>query len=122
MSSIDAEIERSHFKTLTLAYMSFVRQNRGNGPKTIEEFEQYVGDNYDAYLKRNEISLSDLFISPRDGQPFVFVLKQKRGSETGEVVAYEQEGVGGRRLVGDRSGTVEELDEELFQRMLSGNL
>jgi len=62
-----------------------------------------------------------LFISPRDGKPYVVLYGRSKGPPGpggAPVVAYEQEGRGGRRFVASSMGAIEEVDDAAFRRMV----
>lgn len=102
------------------AYAAHVRSNRYQPPANEEEFKAALQKSGDGILKRAGVGTVDqLFISPRDSQPFVILYGKdaKRLLERG-VVAYERTGVSGRRLVGFDLGYVEDVDEQAFKRLL----
>ena len=118
----DAAIERSQFKTLTLAYLGFQSANKGKIPKSEEEFRQYIDRGIGDKLRSQSLTLDEIFISPRDGKPFVFVTRENITKANRRVIGYEQEGIDGRRYLSDRSGAVMDVSEDEFQRMTaSGN-
>ena len=59
-------------------------------------------------------SIDELFVSERDGQPFVIVY----GPSPHGVAAYEQTVVYGKRQVGFKLGNIEEVDEARFQELI----
>lgn len=59
-----------------------------------------------------------LFTSSRDGKPIVVVYAPRPAKMDPNVVAYEQDGVDGKRLVGFSLGTVEEVDEARFRELV----
>ncbi len=63
-------------------------------------------------------NVDQLFLSERDQQPYV-VLYGKRPANANDLVAYEQTGVGGKRLVGYSIGLIAEVDEAQFQELVS---
>jgi hypothetical protein len=62
-----------------------------------------------------------VFVSDRDQQPFVIVpgasIRGMTGTEA-PLVAYEQTGVGGRRLVAYANSKVEEVSDDRLQELL----
>ena len=63
-------------------------------------------------------NVETLFVSERDGQPFVLV-QLPRG--IGPVLAHEKVGAQGTRLVISSVGSVEEMDEARFQQAMETN-
>ena len=118
-TSEDAAIESSQFKTLSLGYLEFLSANQGQVPKTLEAFKEYIEDGIGDRLKQQNLTVEEIFVSPRDGKPFVFICQNNLTQQNRKIVGYEQEGVGGRRYVSDRSGAVMEMSEEEFQRLTS---
>lgn len=112
-----AQREASAFKTLTLAYMQFVRDHGGKLPKEQDEFKQYVGQSLATYLSNAGLSVDAAFQSPRDGQEYVFFSQQHPPPVNSEIVGYEQSGSAGVRYIGDRSGTVIEVDSAQFAQL-----
>lgn len=102
------------------AYAAQVRSNRYQPPANEEEFKAALQKSGDGILKRAGVKTVDqLFISPRDSQPFVISYGKdaRRLLERG-IVAYERTGTSGRRLVGFDLGYVEDVDEQTFKRLL----
>jgi hypothetical protein len=86
----------------------------GHSPKDEVEFKKYAQEKGGGFLERLNIgSVDDLFISSRDGKPFVIVY----GKRPSDVVLYEAEGVNGSRMVGYDIGQVRELNAEQFAEL-----
>jgi hypothetical protein len=62
-------------------------------------------------------SVDELFVSERDGQPFTVLYGAQPKGEARDVIAYEQTGVAGKRLVGYSLGAIAEVDEEQFAKL-----
>jgi|GEM_PF-6185063 len=118
-SSIDAATEGSEFKSLTLAYMQFLNSNKRRPPKSLDEFKQYVAKQNQALLESSGRSLESLFVSPRDGQPHVFITQDNWKQGQLDLVGYEQLGLEGMRYVGDRTGAVWQVDEAEFSTLVA---
>jgi hypothetical protein len=89
-------------------------------PKSEDEFKKYIGSQRGKMLDVLRITDPDaLFVSQRDGKPFVVIYGQRQGERAPGAVAYEQDGVGGRRLVALESGIVVELDEPEFRQQVA---
>jgi hypothetical protein len=116
----DAAADTSRIKSLTALYTSYMNR-QGNPPPNEAEFKRYIADRGEPLLKSLGITADELFTSPRDNQPHVVLY----GSEAGKllnqgVVTYERTGLGGQRLVGYRGGSVNEVDESEFRRLVPG--
>jgi hypothetical protein len=110
--------EDSHIKVLARMYGRFTGRHRGQAPANEKEFRDYLeGINSDVVKRIGGVD--QLLISERDHKPYV-VLYGKEAQKSNGVVAYEQEGVGGKRFVADSLGVVEELDEEQFKARVPG--
>ena len=64
--------------------------------------------------------MDDLFVSPRDGKPYVVVYGGGPGAMP-EIVAYEQEGIETGRWIASSMTVVAEVDEVKFQQMVPNN-
>jgi hypothetical protein len=116
------ESESSNLKPLMVLYGQFVGQHRGQPPADEAEFKQHIQSAGQATL--NSFGVSDgesLFISPRDHKPYVLLYGSVSGplGPGGQpVVAYEQEGVGGKRYIATPLGAVEEVSDERFRELV----
>ncbi len=102
-----------HFKAVGVMYGRYLSSHAGKPPASEEKLREFVETKGANTLKRFGLASSEeLFVSPRDKQPLVWVL---RGTGTNRVIAYEQEGLEGSRVVVTALGTVEELNEKDFR-------
>lgn len=109
-ASGDAAGQTSHLRTLVALYAYATSQLR-HEPKSEAEFKEFIAQSGGPVLQRLELTSPDaLFVSERDGQPFAVVYAPRPAGVDREVVAYEQTGVDGRRLVGFKLGEIKELD------------
>lgn len=88
------------FRKVGMAYTKAYQKKRS--PPTVDDLK--------AYLKQQGENPDTLLTSPRDGQPLVIVTgfspdKEAKGDEL-PIVAYEKNGVNGRRVTVDSRGTV----------------
>lgn len=104
----------SDLQGLLTLYNSATRK-LGHRPQSEEELRQYAADLDAQALERLKVqSVDELFISSRDGKPYVVLY----GPETsGGVVAYEAEGVNGIRQVGDQMGRIRNMNAEQFAEL-----
>ncbi len=114
-----------NLKALAVFYGQYVGQHRGQGPPNEAEFKKYVQSLPAAQLevfKLDQGSLDQVFISPRDKEPYGVAYKTKSstpGSSGGGMVIWEQKGVNGKHFVADSLGKIEEIDEATFNQRLS---
>ena len=104
----------TEFKSLTTLYYAMVRN--GERPKDEADFKARIRGNLAPMAEKLGVTDVDgLFISKRDGKPLVIAYGPPPASAGGqEVIAYEQEGVDGKRLVGFSMGSIEEADQARF--------
>jgi hypothetical protein len=121
----------SELKQLGTQYMDFFRaQNKA--PADESELKEFITATM-TDVKREILGITDinkLFISPRDGKPFVvrYGLTVSRappdGSTTsavnGDIVAYEAEGKGGYRHVITSMGQLTQLSNEELEALVPG--
>jgi hypothetical protein len=63
-------------------------------------------------------SAEELFVSERDGLPYVVFYDRTPAGVANGVIAFEQQGVDGLRYVGYSVGIVEEADEQRFDTLV----
>jgi hypothetical protein len=103
----------SHIQLLAGLYNKAAR-DLGRYPKNEQELKQTIGK-MDVNLEAMELSsIDEVYLSERDGQPLVIVLPP---TPTG-VIAHEQTGVDGKRLVAFSLGNVQEVDESQFRELV----
>jgi hypothetical protein len=101
------------FKAVAIMYGRYLSSHAGKHPANEEELREFVEKQGASTLKRFGLaSPEELFVSPRDKQPLVWVLQ---GTGTNPVIAYEEQGLEGSRVVVTALGTVEELTEKDFR-------
>jgi hypothetical protein len=119
------EMKNSHLRWLLQLRTQALSQ--GRLPKSEEEFKRYISSLDAATLDRLKTasgvaSVHELFISERDGQPFVIFYGQRPSGVAADVVGYEQTGVDGKRYVGFGLGIVEEADEQRLNELVPANV
>lgn len=115
---------QSGLKPLAMIYGQFQGRN-GRPPANEAEFKAYVQSVPAQDLAAwGATDASTLFVSSRDGQPYVVLYgdaaKQAPGPPDSRVIAYEKTGVGGKRFVANVLGSVEEVDETRFRQLVPG--
>ena len=108
----------AHLRSLVALYNSAGNQ-QGRAPTSEAELRDYVVANAQQVLERLEIaSFDELLISERDGQPFVVLYGKPPKGVRPDIIAYEQTGIDGKRLVGFSLGNIEEVDETAFRELV----
>ena len=105
--------ETSHLKPLSVMYGMMGQ------PRDEAQFKAFVNSRAKTMFRALDFeSPEELFVSERDGQPYVIFYGKRPAGVNPEVIGYEQEGVGGKRMVGFRIGEVREVDEEEFRTLV----
>ena len=117
------EVYSTNIKKLHGSYMLYLENHGYVGPKDEAELKNYLKNDATAIylLKRIDVtpeSVDEMFISDRDGQPFV-VRYGVRG-EADHAVVFEAEGIDGMRLVALTNPT--ECDDDEYEGYLSGDI
>lgn len=120
------EQEESGLKPIALFYAQFIPQHQGKPPKNEAEFKAFLKEPKNAERLQKEFHVTDIdamFISKRDHKQYIVIYGPTSGEgPAGQpVVAYEQEGVDGKRFVASKLGAVEEVDDFAFAKMVSGS-
>jgi hypothetical protein len=114
------EQETSNLKPLMVLYGRYVGQHRGQPPPNEAAFKEFIKSaDTSALPSGGGKNIDSLFISTRDQKPYQIIYGAANGppGPGGQpVVAYEQEGVGGRRYVASVLGAIEEVDEARFRQ------
>jgi hypothetical protein len=115
-----AGADPSRIKELATLYTSFMNRHAGRPPATESEFKQYVVERGEPLFKSAGVSTADeLFVSPRDNEPYVILYGNEAAKLISRgIVVHERTGVGGRRLIGYRIGSIEELDDAEFRKLV----
>src|SRR3954453_13123899 len=90
--------ESSHLRALVTIY-NFAASKLGHRPANEAEFKSFITASAGPILESLHVKNADeLFISERDGQPFVVIYGPAPAGAARDVIAYERMGVGGKRL------------------------
>ena len=112
------ERETSHLKPLVILYGQFLSQN-GKPPTNEEQFKKFIHVRGKRLLENSGIATVDeMFISERDGQPYVVLYGKPKPETPRDLVAYEQTGLDGVRRVGYSLGLISDMDEAKFQELM----
>ena len=118
-----AEREQSNLKPLAVFYGQYLGQHRGQPPGGEQEFKNFLQTlGKDRLASMQVKSVDELFVSPRDGKPYVIlygpVANTGAGLPSMTVIAYEQGGKGGKRFIARSTAAVEEVDETKFKELV----
>ncbi len=110
----------AHLQTLAVLYGQY-RGEKGQSPPDLATFKKFIESLPADRLMGN--TPDELFMSPRDKQPYVVIYNVKPtgmpgGPDPVPLIAYEQTGVGGKRYIADVMVGVQEVDEGAFQTLL----
>ena len=107
--------ESSRLKPLVVLYTAATTA-LSHPPKSEAEFKKFMASQKGKMLDMLHVQNPDeLFISERDGQPYVVLYGPAANGKLRDVIAYEKDGVDGKRMVGYATGMVSELDAEHFR-------
>ena len=108
--------ETPHIKQISELYRGYVAANRGQLPRDEASLKKYGKSLSPQLLEVMGITDVDAaFISPRDGQPYSIAYGTSKSM--GVIIAHEQTGAGGTRLVATREGAAEEMEEAEYQKL-----
>lgn len=108
-----SEEQDGTMRALAMAYGQYVSQNRGRPPKDEKRLRKFVEDKQHILDTFGVESIDDMFVSPRDNEPYVVNYGKKA-----RVVAYEKVGVDGKRMIAEDLGVVREVDEAEFAELV----
>jgi hypothetical protein len=111
----------TRIKQLANLYMAHQMRHGSNGPKDEAEFKTFIKSGMPSHrlemMRVDPAKVDDLFVSERDGQPFVIKYGQSGGPMSQLAVVFEKEGQAGKKQVGFTNGKVEELDDAKYQEL-----
>lgn len=103
--------QRTGLGALAIAYGQYSSSHRGMPPKSEKALKDFIEKQGPEFLTSLKVeTVEDLFISPRDGEPYVVIYRKRS-----PIVAYEAVGADGTRWVAYDIGGAEELDEATFR-------
>ncbi|MFN0022037.1 MAG: hypothetical protein ACKVP0_27630 [Pirellulaceae bacterium] len=116
--------QESPLKPIAIFYGDFLNQHQGKPPASEAEFKAFLKETKNADRLKETFKITDidkLLISPRDNKPYVInfgTMSGNLGPGGLPVVAYEKEGLKGKRFVASALGGVVEVDEAEFRKMI----
>ena len=108
--------EQVNLKQLAVLCGKYAGANKGRMPASLEDLKQFA-------KKSTPPAGDDLFVSPRDHEPYVSrpsVQMSMPGVGEKKLLAYEKTGVNGKHYVAYTTTEVEEVDEGRFNELVSG--
>ncbi|WP_157368961.1 hypothetical protein [Zavarzinella formosa] len=111
-----------NLKALTVFFGRYLSKHKGQGPADEAEFRKFISAMSPADFTTfgvDPAKLDQLFVSPRDNEPYGIVWKARLGApgpDGAQMVVWEQKGVNGKRFVSDAVGKIEEVDDETFNK------
>lgn len=115
------KFNQTNIRRLRTAYNIYARLNNLQGPKSEQEFKEFLKTDLTAKVRLERIgvdiaSVDDIFISERDEQPFRVRYGLKGSKDQG--VIFEEEGIDGKRFVALWDPV--EVDAETYDQYWSG--
>jgi hypothetical protein len=105
-----------NLRAIAAYYSQYRAHNRGQVPADEKDFKNFIKQQGGVALDHKGITVDDLFVSNRDGKPFVVKYRGDKSWPLPEAVAYEQEGSGGTRHVATIVGEYDEISEAEFRQ------
>jgi hypothetical protein len=109
--------ETSNLKPLSILYGQYQSKHQNNPPANEADFKKFIQASGQSILAQFDTDLDKLFVSSRDGQPYVVVYRGDPRPQSG-VIAYERQGVNGERIVAYPFGAVSVVDENKFRELV----
>ncbi|MCI0333491.1 MAG: hypothetical protein L0228_09740 [Planctomycetes bacterium] len=109
--------ETSNLKPLSILYGQYTSRNENRAPANEADFKKFIQTSGQWMLEQFKTDIDTLFVSSRDGQPYVVFYRDNPPPASG-IVAYERVGVGGERLVAQPFGGVEAVDDARFRELV----
>jgi hypothetical protein len=119
--SASANLGHADYGTLQVAsnmFTSYMGENGGKTPPDEQAFRAYLETKKEK-LEEQGKSIDDLLMSPRNGEPLMFVYGKQpvRGPAGMTFYGYEKTPVEGKRLVLAGRGMFQEMDEAQFRKL-----
>ena len=104
------EQETSTIRQLAPLVGGYIGSHRGQYPQSEEDFRKFI--------EKTGNDPDKLLVSNRDGKPIKIVTQAERAKIKGNIVAYEQEGKDGQRIVVDNLGVPAMMTDEEFRQVV----
>lgn len=118
---------QGRLRALVVLRGQFLGQHRGQPPRDEAEFRAFAEQQQASLASFDVKSVDELFVSDRDGEPFVINYSAAASSGPpaptnpagpGSWVAHERTGVGGKRWIALDPGQIEEVDEARLRELV----
>ena len=106
-----------HIQNLARGYLAY-KASKGKPPPDEKDFKAFLAKLPPERAKPvglEDGNVDSLFVSPRDGKPYVVSYKAGMGRAP---IIHEQEGKNGKRQVAYPTGQVDEIDEARFRQLV----
>jgi hypothetical protein len=107
-----APVEESRLSKLAILYGRYISQNKGKTPANEQELKAFI------QKVEPDVKVDEIFVSPRDKEPFVVRYNVNEASTANFVTAHEKTGVSGKKMVSLSTGEVRTLNDEELQKLL----
>ena len=117
-SEATRQSQSTHLRSLITLFNS-AASKPGHRPANEAELKAFIATNASQMIGSLHVgSVDELFVSERDGKRFVVFYGEPPKGTSRDVIAYEQTGVDGNRLVGYSLGMTQEVDEQQLARLV----
>ena len=117
-SNAARQTQTSHLRSLITLY-NFAASKLGHRPANEAELKSFIAANASQMIDSLHVGSADeLFVSERDKLRFIVLYGEPPNGASRDVIAYEQKGVDGKRLVGYSLGITQEADEQELSRLV----
>lgn len=116
--------EQTSLGWLGTMYGMYIGQHAGQTPKSLDDLRKFVDKAIkpETLTRLNVPSADALFVSPRDGKPYVLVsyvkLPPPAGGQPAPLVLYEAQGQGGRHAAAFLGGNTRQVSDQELQQLL----
>ncbi|MSQ94739.1 MAG: hypothetical protein EXR98_09310 [Gemmataceae bacterium] len=106
-------VEEARPSQLAIFYGRFISKHQGQSPANEKELKDFIRQE-DA-----SVNVDEIFISPRDKEPYVVRYKLGMAMPGAEMVTvHEKTGANGKKMVGLATGQVRMVDDDEFQKLV----
>ena len=116
--------EQTSLGWLGTMYGMYIGQHAGQTPKSLDDLRKFVDKTMkpETLTRLNVQSAEALFVSPRDGKPYVLVpyakLPPPAGGQPAPLVLYEAQGQGGQHAAAFLGGNTRQINDQELQQLL----
>jgi hypothetical protein len=103
---------KANLRTIGKAYW-MIAGYHNRPPKDAEELQSSLTDIHNLEMGGPP---AEVLVSPRDGEPFVIILKARPNEDSGAIFAYEKKGADNSRWVITMGGDIKNIPNEEFSK------